>query len=143
MRERIDWISQLEAEIQDLKSQRSEALQRITVTESEKENVAVQSLRNRTQAGQARKIAVVAEQHAIVDKAYLEAQYARAKANEEEVSSSGTVLTSAMRIISASQRIFLSAQYFCAFFFLTCALVHGFQFWSLLLHCVWFLPRLW
>ncbi len=87
MRERLEWIGQLEAEIQDLKSQRSEALQRITVTESEKENVAVQSLRNRVQAGQARKIAVMSEQHAIVDKAYLEAQYARAKANEEEVAS--------------------------------------------------------
>eukprot|EP00281_Chroomonas_sp_CCMP1168_P016705 CAMPEP_0206213816 /NCGR_PEP_ID=MMETSP0047_2-20121206/1322_1 /ASSEMBLY_ACC=CAM_ASM_000192 /TAXON_ID=195065 /ORGANISM="Chroomonas mesostigmatica_cf, Strain CCMP1168" /LENGTH=1638 /DNA_ID=CAMNT_0053635987 /DNA_START=66 /DNA_END=4982 /DNA_ORIENTATION=+ len=85
VRERLDWISQLEAEIQDLKAQRSEALQRITVTESEKENIAIQSLRNRTQAGQARKVAVVAEQHAVVDKAYLEAQFARAKANEEEV----------------------------------------------------------
>jgi len=85
VRERIDWITQLEAEIQDLKAQRAQALQRVTVTESEKENVAQQSLRNRVQAGLARKVAVVAEQTAIVDKAYLEAQYARAKANEEEM----------------------------------------------------------
>jgi hypothetical protein len=55
------------------------------VTESEKENIAVQSLRNRGQAGQARKDALITQQQSQVEKAYIEAQYARAKANEEEV----------------------------------------------------------
>jgi len=82
---RLDYITQLEAEVQDLKGQRGEALQRITVTESEKENVAAQSLRNRNYAKNARKDATVIEQTAIVEKAYLEAQYARSKANEEAV----------------------------------------------------------
>ena len=82
---RLDYITQLEAEVQDLKAQRGEALQRITVSESEKENVAVQSLRNRNYAKNARKEATITEQTAIVEKAYLEAQYARSKANEEAV----------------------------------------------------------
>jgi len=85
VKERLDYITQLEAEVGDLKSQRGEALQRISVTESEKENIAVQSLRNRGQAGQARKDALVTHQQSQVEKAYVEAQYARAKANEEEV----------------------------------------------------------
>lgn len=85
VRERLDYIMLLEGEVQDLKAQRAEALQRITVSQSEKENVAVQSLRNRGQAGQARKMAVKTQQQAIVEKSYLEAQYARAKANEEQV----------------------------------------------------------
>ena len=55
------------------------------MTESEKENIAVQSLRNRGQAGQARKDALITQQQSQVEKAYIEAQYARAKANEEEV----------------------------------------------------------
>jgi hypothetical protein len=82
---RLDYITQLEAEVQDLKAQRGEALQRITVTESEKENVAVQSIRNRNYAKNARKEQVTTVETAIVEKAYLEAQYARAKANEEAV----------------------------------------------------------
>ena len=82
---RLDYITQLEGEVQDLKAQRGEALQRITVSESEKENVAVQSLRNRNYAKNARKEATTTEQTAIVEKAYLEAQYARSKANEEAV----------------------------------------------------------
>lgn len=85
MQARLDYITQLEAEVQDLKGQRGEALQRITVTESEKENVAAQSIRNRNYAKNARKDATVIEQTAIVEKAYLEAQYARSKANEEAV----------------------------------------------------------
>ena len=50
-------------------------MQRITVTESEKENVAMQSLRNRNYAKNARKEATIVEQTAVVEKAYLEAQY--------------------------------------------------------------------
>jgi hypothetical protein len=82
---RLDYITTLEAEVQDLKAQRSEALQRITVTDSEKENVAMQSLRNRSYAKNARKEATITEQTAAVEKAYLEAQHARSKANEEAV----------------------------------------------------------
>ena len=82
---RLDYITQLEAECQDLKGQRSEALQRITVSESEKENVAVQSMRNRNYAKNARKEATITGQTAIVEQAYLEAQYARSKANEESM----------------------------------------------------------
>lgn len=82
---RLDYITTLEAEVQDLKAQRSEALQRITVTDSEKENVAMQSLRNRSYAKNARKEATISEQTAAVEKAYLEAQHARSKANEEAV----------------------------------------------------------
>ena len=84
VRARLDYITQLEAEIQDLKHLKFETAQRALVAESEKENIAAQALRNQEIAGQSKKLAVVTEQQAVVEKSYLLSQYARAKANEEE-----------------------------------------------------------
>ena len=84
VRARLEYITQLEAEVQDLKHLRTETAQRALVAESEKENIAAQALRNQEIAGQNRKLAVVTEQQAVVERTYLLSQYARAKANEEE-----------------------------------------------------------
>eukprot|EP00960_Hanusia_phi_P047031 758184-Hanusia_phi.AAC.9 len=83
--QRLEYINELESEVQDLKAQRDEALRRVAITESEREQIAVQSLKNRDSAKAARKQAVDVETEGSIQTAYLDAQYARVKANEEEL----------------------------------------------------------
>ena len=83
--QRLEYITELESEVQDLKAQRDEALRRVAITESEREKVAIQSLKNRDSAKAAKKRAVDVETQGSIQTAYLDAQYARIKANEEEL----------------------------------------------------------